>query len=128
MDPLAGEDIPLGARILRVVQDFTNLELRRKNRQVALEELALHRQQYDGEVLAALYALFGTPAAATTAVERACTVEDLEEGMVLSRNVATHGGRVVLFAGLSLGAAHLVLLRDLVVLLDLQEPVYVRQD
>ena len=125
-DSLAGEDLPLGARILKVLNDFTNLEMRRKNREVALEEIALHREHYDSRVLTALYALFGTPAAA--AVERACTVEELEEGMILVRNISTHGGRTVLLSGLRLGAAHLVLLRDLVSLLNLQEPVYVRQD
>jgi response regulator RpfG family c-di-GMP phosphodiesterase len=126
-DGLAGEDLPLGARILRVLDDFTHLELRRRNRQVALEELALHPEAYDPRVLAALYARYGTPAAAVAVQERACAVEDLEEDMVLARNVATRGGRTVLVAGLQLGAAHLVLLRDLVDLLDLQEPLYVRQ-
>ena len=127
-DPVAGEDIPLGARILRVLDDFTSLEQRRRNRKVALEELALHRDRYDSRVLVALYTLFGTPASAAAGPERACAVEALEEDMVLSRDVATRGGRTVLLAGLRLGAAHLVLLRDLVTLLDLQEPVYVHHD
>ncbi|MDR3673157.1 MAG: response regulator [Holophaga sp.] len=123
-DP-GGEEIPMGARILKVVNDFTSLELKLRSRAVALEELALHREAYDGRVLAALYAQFGAPASAT---EVSCPVEGLREGMVLSRHVLTRSGRPVLLAGLKLGAAHLVLLRDVVALLDLQEPVYVSHE
>ena len=121
-----GEAIPMGARILKALNDFTTLELMRRSRKVALEELALHASRYDGRVLEALYAQFGTPAAAGGSFqERPCPVEDLREGMVLARNVLTRGGRLVLAAGLQLGAAHLVLLRDLVEILDILEPVHV---
>lgn len=125
-DGVVGEDIPMGARILKVLNDFTSLELKRRSRQVALEEMALHRGQYDGRVLEALYAEFGTPAAAVS--DRTCPVEELREGMILTRNVLTRGGRPVLMAGLRLGAAHLLLLRDLVEILDIKEPVHVSHD
>jgi len=125
-DPVAAEALPLGARILKVLNDFTILEGRRQSRRVALEELALHPCRYDPRVLEALYAQYGTPVAATREV--ACPVEDLEEGMVLARDVVTQGGRPVLLAGLRLGAAHLLLLRDLVEVLDLREPVRVSHD
>lgn len=122
-DGVSGEALPLGARVLKVLNDFTSLELSRKSRKVALEELALHRAQYDGRVLEALYAQFGKPAAAPG--ERPCAVEDLREGMVLARSVRTRSGRTVLMAGLKLGAAHLLLLRDVMDILEIQEPVHV---
>jgi response regulator RpfG family c-di-GMP phosphodiesterase len=121
-DGVCGEEIPMGARILKALNDFTSLELKLRSRPVALEELALHRACYDRRVLAALYAQFGVPA---SAAERPCAVEALQEGMVLARHVVTRSGRPVLMAGLKLGEAHLVLLRDVVALLELQEPVYV---
>jgi response regulator RpfG family c-di-GMP phosphodiesterase len=125
-DAVRGETIPLGARILKVLNDFTSLELKRKSRKVALEEMALHRDHYDGHVLETLYAQFGTPAAAAAADHEAtCAVEELREGMVLARDILTRSGRPVLMAGLKLGAAHLVLLRDLVDILDLLEPIQV---
>jgi response regulator RpfG family c-di-GMP phosphodiesterase len=124
-DGPAGENLPMGARIMKAVHDFTRLELERRNRQVALEELALHAAQYDRRVLEALYAQFGTPAAAIAAQETAWPVDQLQEGMVLARSVTTREGRTVLMAGLKLGAAHLVLLRDVVAVLDIEEPVYV---
>jgi response regulator RpfG family c-di-GMP phosphodiesterase len=126
VDAVGGEDLPMGARILKALNDLTTLELRRRSRPVALEELALHRARYDSRVLAALYERFGTPAAA--AAELDCRVADLREGMVLVRNVLTGGGRPVLMAGLRLGAAHLLLLRDLTEILDIQEPVRVTHD
>jgi hypothetical protein len=109
------------------LNDFNNLELKRKSRKVALEEMALHRAHYDGRVLEALYAQFGTPAAAVTgnASLYTCSVEDLREGMLLTQNILTRSGRPVLMAGLKLGAAHLLLLRDVVDILDIQEPVQV---
>jgi response regulator RpfG family c-di-GMP phosphodiesterase len=125
-DGLGAEELPMGARILRALNDFTSLEDRRKSRKVALEELALHHGHYDPRVLEALYAQFGTPAAAVA--ESTCPVEDLREGMILTRNILTRGGRPVLMAGLRLGAAHLVLLRDVVEILDIQEPVHVSHD
>jgi response regulator RpfG family c-di-GMP phosphodiesterase len=128
-DGVRGEDIPMGARIIKVLNDFTTLELKRKSRKVALEEMALHRAHYDGRVLEALYAQFGTPAAAIAmASESTCAVEELQEGMILARNILTRSGRPVLMAGLKLGAAHLVLLRDVVDILDIQEPVHVSHE
>ena len=123
-DGALGEAVPMGARILKVLNDFTDLELKRQSRKVALEELALHAARYDPRVLAALYAQFGTPAAGADP-ERACPVEALQEGMVLARTIRTRGGRTVLVAGLKLGAAHLLLLRDLAEILDILEPVQV---
>jgi response regulator RpfG family c-di-GMP phosphodiesterase len=128
-DAVQGEALPMGARILKAVNDFTSLELKRLSRKVALEEMALHSTRYDRRVLDALYAHFGTPAAASgTPSELPCPVEELREGLVLARDIQTRTGRVVLMAGLRLGAAHLVLLRDVAEILDIRQPVYVHND
>jgi len=124
-DGVRGEALPMGARILKVLHDFTELELKRMSRRVSLEELALHEARYDRRVLQALYAQFGTPAATRVPGERRCAVEDLGEGMVLAHSLATRTGRVVLCAGVRLGPAHLMLLRDVADILDVQEPVVV---
>jgi response regulator RpfG family c-di-GMP phosphodiesterase len=129
VDGVGGEDLPPGARMLKVLNDFTALELARRSRQVALEEMALNHGQYDPRILEALFAQFGAPASlAGSPSERACAVRELEEGMVLARTILTQSGRPVLMAGLKLGAAHLVLLRDVTEILDVQEPAYVNQD
>ena len=126
VDAVAGEELPLGARILKVLNDFTQLERKRQSRAIALGELALHPARYDRRVLEALYAHFGTPAtAADPAAERACGLEELRVGMVLSRDILAKNERRVLVAGLMLGTAHLLLLRDAAELLGIHGPVHV---
>jgi response regulator RpfG family c-di-GMP phosphodiesterase len=122
-DDVRGEAIPLGARILKPLIEFTDLEQRRRSRAVALEELALHPAHYDPQVLKALNAQFGLPP--SPAPERPCPLDQLEEGMVLARSIRTRDGRPVLLAGLRLGPAHLELLRGTGELLDLQEPIHI---
>jgi response regulator RpfG family c-di-GMP phosphodiesterase len=125
-EDIRGEALPMGARILKALIDFTSLEQRRQSRAVALEELAMHPWLYDPAVLEALTAQFGVPPRPEP--ERLCAVGQLEEGMVLARSVLTHNGRPVLLAGLRLGPAHLELLRSAAELLDLQEPILVLND
>ena len=55
---LAGEDLPLGSRILRTLLDFNAVEARVKSREVALEHLRLQGERYDPQVLAALAGIF----------------------------------------------------------------------
>jgi response regulator RpfG family c-di-GMP phosphodiesterase len=126
-DEVAGERIPLGARILKALGDFTETELARQSRPVALEELALHRAKYDPKVLEALFQEFGSPFAAPPAQERALGVAGLEAGMVLVRDVRTDQGRLVLMTGQRLGPGHLEMLHNLAELLGLQEPVFVQE-
>jgi len=123
---LRGEAIPMGARILKVMNDFTRLTEERRSLNAALEELARHPARYDRQVLDALYTLYGEPAAARG--ERPCAVADLEPGMVLARNIVTGDGRTVLVAGLSLGPAHLLLLQAVAAILVIREPVRVTVD
>ena len=108
-DDVQGEALPMGARILKALNDFTNLERQRQSREVALGELVLNSSRYDGRVLKALFALFPPAHAPLPASEKACKVADLREGMVLARSVLIANGRPVLLGGLKLGAAHLEL-------------------
>jgi len=127
VDEVAGDNIPFGARILKALKDFTELELTRHSRAVALEELSLHRAAYDPKVLEALFREFGSPEAQLSLQERSISLAELKEGMVLLRDIRTDQGRVVLMAGQRLGLGHLQLLRNLADLLGLQEPIYVQE-
>lgn len=127
-DETAGEQLPLGARILKALMDFNRIELARRSRAVALEELALHRGRYDPRVLEALFQEFGAPSTPSSGSERALAVAHLETGMVLRQDIRTDQGRLVLMAGLRLGPGHLEMLQNLAELLGLQEPVFVQED
>jgi hypothetical protein len=126
-DEVMGEQIPLGARILRAVMDFTGIELARHSRPVALEELTLHRSRYDPKVLEVLFMEFGGTFLEPPRQERAVGVAGLEEGMVLARDLRTEQGHLVLMAGLRLGPGHLAMLQNLGELLGLQEPIFVQE-
>jgi len=121
---LSGEAIPLGARILKAVQDFTVLEHRRHSRAVALEELKLHGRPYDPLVLKALEACFGG-SAGSTPMPRLVPLRDLLPGMILTGDLHTSTGQLVLGQGLRLGKGHLELLRNLADFLQIPDRVSV---
>ena len=125
-DEVMREELPIEARILKVLWDFAEHEAARKNRAVAMEELRRHAARYDPIVLEAWAALVGGDPR-TTGV-RKVEVAGLEPGIRLAEDVLTTSGRLVLAAGLRLGAGHLELLRSLHELLDLQEPIAVFGD
>jgi len=119
-----GTGIPLGARILRAVWDFTALEASRRNRAVALEELRLHEKRYDPAVLVALEACFGHGSGPAPA-PRMVPLRALGPGMILAADLLTSSGQLILGQGLRLGAGHVELIQNLQGLLELpdQTPV-----
>lgn len=97
-DGLAGEKIPLGARILAVAEDYDELQLG----WLATKEFDEHEAQaflmgssgkrYDPRVIAVLPAALEKLRAAEKAHEKILHGEDLCEGMVLSRDFAGPDG------------------------------------
>ena len=122
-DDLQGEALPMGARILKVLWDFSELEYSRKSRMVALEEMKLRPKAYDPKVLEALAESLSPKLPATDG--RGLKLRDLRAGMVLASDIRTGAGGLVLPMGLRLGPGHLELLASLARLTDLQEPVSV---
>lgn len=120
-DDLQGEALPMGARILKALWDFSELEHTRKSRQVALEEMRLHPKPYDPKVLEVLAESLSPRPPVTD--ERGLKLRDLRAGMVLASDIRTGAGGLVLPTGLRLGPGHLELLSSLSRLLDIQEPV-----
>ncbi len=108
-DRLAGEDIPLGARVLAVVNDFDALQIgtlteKRHNADEALRSLAQgsHRR-YDARVVDAFIEMLGgTGPEAVHA--RVVAAPDLKAGMVLARDLCGHDGTLLLAADYVLDA------------------------
>jgi len=102
-DGLAGEAIPLGARILSVVNDYDGLQIgtlteRRQSAEEARATLAQTRgKRYDPRVLDAFFAMVGGPTPEMTA-ERPILAVDLRAGMVLARDFSGHDGVLQLAA------------------------------
>jgi response regulator RpfG family c-di-GMP phosphodiesterase len=134
-DDVKGEDIPLGARILRVLSDFQDIEDRRGSRIVALEQIKLRRGVYDPRVLLELEAILRQPEKgvqpdATVSVPldapRVVAVKELQSGMVLTSDVKTKMGMLVALAGTRLLDSHIEKLQNFERLIGLSEPVYVK--
>lgn len=134
-DDVVGEAIPMGARILRVLSDFQDIEDRRGSRTVALEQLKLRRGLYDPRVMQELEALLGQPEAAVRPdapmavpldAPRTVEVKALQSGMVLTVDVKTRTGMLVASAGTRLLDSHIEKLQNFERLIGIIEPIYVK--
>jgi response regulator RpfG family c-di-GMP phosphodiesterase len=122
-EDIQGEAIPLESRILKVLWDFSELDVSRRNHLIALEELRLKPRPYDPRVLEALGDLLAFAPPAPTAHN--VRLRDLQTGMTLVADIQTEDGGLVLPTGLRLGPGHLELLASLSHLVDLREPLSV---
>jgi len=130
-DRVAGEDIPLGARILEVLHDLARLESPRCDKSQALVAMQAHSGAYDPKVLANACACFdapATPTAATQPLIRPCTLRELKVHQVLASNVITSDGLLVAAAGTVLTPIVLHRLRHFAELNPIQEPICVRDE
>jgi response regulator RpfG family c-di-GMP phosphodiesterase len=130
-DDRAGEDIPLGGRILRACHDFTNSRPALENASRRLNDMFLTSSFYDATVLMTLKKIvesgcFATPAEEAVTVER--PILDLLVGQVLGRTVETADGLVLLRQGAVLTASLLEKLTNFALIGAIQGPVSVRED
>jgi response regulator RpfG family c-di-GMP phosphodiesterase len=113
-DQLKGNVIPLGARILRVLDAYDHLitEKGEKFSPVAMKEFSLHAgTRFDPAVVDALAAVLEQQISAplkTVSVQ----LSDLREGMVLAQDIHTENGVLVVHGGEPLTAGHLEKVRN----------------
>jgi response regulator RpfG family c-di-GMP phosphodiesterase len=107
-DTLAGEHIPLGARILKVALDFDTLQVhygdKRRSDNPEAQALARMRDRsgwYDPDVFAALETLATLPEGYEP---RLVSTDKLAAGMLLDQEVTEPGGKLALGRGLELNA------------------------
>ncbi len=91
-----GEEIPFGARLLKVVQDYDRALSAGLDTTEALGRLHWNRRQYDPRILEALERVVGMPAE-----ERVHEIDvlSLADGMVLHQDVTTVDGRLLVRKG-----------------------------
>lgn len=124
-----GEDIPVGARVLRLVNDLVKLSAGQPKDPEAWERLNGRAQLYDPQVLAAARALYAgdsqdKPDGAQEKSE-AMTFGRLRPGDLLASNIETADDQLILAAGNELSEALLEKLRNLHRVRTLKEPIYV---
>ncbi|MBX3745119.1 MAG: response regulator [Verrucomicrobiae bacterium] len=128
IDDVAGEEIPLGARILRVLLDLHEAESRGLARGNGLLLLREREGLYDPRVLEAMARCFHAPlpTEATGPVEtRLLRLRDLEPGQVLATQVETQDGTLLVPAGRTLTPVIIEKIRNFATIAGIREPIAV---
>lgn len=129
-DGVAGESIPVGSRLLRILLDTLELENKGMTRSEALEELQQRRGEYDPGLLSAVRTHWENgPATNATAFFKRSTaslpLKELTAGMLLRANVEAQDGTVILAAGQQLNEMVLEKLLNFARLRAVKEPIQV---
>jgi response regulator RpfG family c-di-GMP phosphodiesterase len=134
-DRLQGEAIPLGARILAVVNDFDSLQLgtlasERLSPAQAREFIGAQRgKRYDPKVVDAFLALVAKDGSEAVAIpDRGIKSSGLVPGMVLARDLVTRDGMLLLGANRTLDAALIRKIQNFETTTDADLTIFVRQD
>jgi len=130
-DQVAGEDIPVGARILKVLAELVQLEAHNIPKPRILGLLQQRPGAYDPRVLEAVFACVEIwPASAAPAKPlqvRCLSVTDLQVGHVLNKNIETPDGILIVSAGTILTAMMLQKLRNFAQLGSLKQSIFVQE-
>jgi len=127
-DPTAGESIPVGSRLLKILSDALELENKGMARPQALNELQRRNGEYDSALLSAVRAHWESGPAATSRFRRArvaLPLKQLAVGMLLGADVEAGDGTVILTAGQHLNDMGLEKLENFARLAAIREPILV---
>jgi response regulator RpfG family c-di-GMP phosphodiesterase len=127
-EALAGEEIPLGARILKVLSDLVALERRGHSRFKALVELRARKGWYDPRVLDSVFACFDVCLAGSESVQaetRQVEWKHLQTGQVLISKIETLDGILIAGAGTPVTPMLLEKVRNFSALNGIKEPIQV---
>jgi HD-GYP domain-containing protein (c-di-GMP phosphodiesterase class II) len=128
-DSIVGDEIPLGARILKVLTDLVELEATGLPKSKALEQMQLRPGRYDPQVLDGTFACFNIYLSAPSAVKvgiKAINLKELSIGHVLSSKVETKDGVLIVCAGTRVSQMVLERLRNFDQLQGIKEPIHVQ--
>ncbi|MBN1866720.1 HDOD domain-containing protein [Candidatus Sumerlaeota bacterium] len=130
-DGVAGQAIPIGARILRVLKDFNELTLANQSVSEAFDVMGTRSGRYDPKVLGAietvLKAAAGERADAGARPTTSVFLKDLAVGQVLAGDVKTSQGRLLISAGHRITGPILAKIHNYDTLTGVVEPVRIYQ-
>ncbi len=127
-DGVAGEDIPIGSRILRVLLDLLLMESPKISKFEALEKMKQCKGRYDPKVLEAVAACFDiylTTDASNEAPALVIAFKDLHIGHVLKADLTTTDGTLIVAAGTEISQTVMQKLRNFAELSGIKEPLQV---
>ncbi len=127
-DSISGYDIPLGARMLKVLSDLRDLEESGITRRRAFEVMRKRDGWYDPRVLEAAVVTFvgvSETQRQTEAPALAVSVRGLRVGHLLASDVYTADGKLLISAGHRVSEALLERIRNFAEVTGIREPLYV---
>ncbi|WP_456406116.1 HD domain-containing phosphohydrolase [Thiolapillus sp.] len=95
-DSRKGEEIPFGARLLKVVLDFDRALSAGLNNKEAIGRLSWNKKHYDSKILVAMESLLG---GAKTEHQIEVDVPALVDGMILHQDITTNDGKLLVRKG-----------------------------
>lgn len=129
-DALAGEAIPLGARLLKILSDRLELEADGVVKQRAFETLQARRGFYDPALLIQCFICFDTFLAQTLTSDRRVLqlkAAQLAPGQVVVSDITTHAGHTLAPAGHRLTASSIQRIGNFADLGEVNEPFLVQE-
>ncbi|MEW6743055.1 MAG: HD domain-containing phosphohydrolase [Planctomycetota bacterium] len=127
-DNVAGEQIPLAARVLRAVVDFEQLLGKGESEVTAIATMHDRPGVYDPKVLDGLFKAFGpapTLRADEATIELNARLVDMANGDLVLSNVESADGAILIAAGCRVSHASLMRLKHYRELSNLKEPIRV---
>jgi len=130
-DWVVGKDIPLGARILKVLIDLAKITQGAPPGRAAFDELEKHSSLYDPEILATAQTFFlsekGRPVEEPAHEILGLPIDELLAGDCLATHVRTIDGKLILSSGEEITQALIERLRNLRNINRLNEPIFVQR-
>jgi response regulator RpfG family c-di-GMP phosphodiesterase len=128
LDDVAGESIPVGARLLKILLDSMDYQRRGLTAPEAFERMRGREGVYDPTLLAFLRNAAETPAsgrAEPVNLSAEVTVKQLVPGMILRSNVETKQGALILPAGHKINEMTLQKIRNFQSVVGIKTPILV---
>ena len=123
-DEVAGQDIPIGARLLKVLADLSLLEGANKPKEAALQVMQRRLGYYDPDVLQAVSASLDIYLPATEIL--AIAVKDLQLGYLIMSDVKSLDDILIVKAGATVSHLLLERLHNFANFAGVREPITVR--
>jgi response regulator RpfG family c-di-GMP phosphodiesterase len=127
-DDVRGEAIPFGARLLKILNDMLQLQAKGDSQIQAFNELTRRRGWYDPELLTSLEAYFRLLGDKPDRVAQTISIEanNLAVGMLLTSDVYTKDGTLILSSGHYINAMILERIQNFNLIYGIKEPIFVR--
>jgi len=121
-DKTAGQDIPIGARILKIVQEYDDQEVRGHSPAHALEILRALAGRFDPQVLE----IFHEQEAKGIRIKAdPLSLKDIHQGMRVAEDVRTRTGVLLVSRGQEMSISLLERLRNFAETSGVQEPIWI---